>query len=328
MLSAEDNEHAARHHRIRLTAVGAVVLTVVALPAAAPASAVAATVPQPAAGQVAGLSTTLSGTLDVFYESADHSLTETSYAQGRWSSPQSLGGALTSGPAAISVGLEPETTYVYARGTDHAIWYRASAGGGPWSRWTSLGGRALGAPTASSGVPTHYNLGPTVWVRGTDGALWQNSGAGWFSLGGRLTSDPAASPVTAGSPVGGGYAVIAALGTDHAVWAYFETDRPAGGSGWQRIGGRSTVAPAVGPGGSPVYARGTDNALWLTNWNASATPPPAAAWHRAGGALTAPPTATTYPSTAPYVVALGTDGNLWQGTPPASGALWTWTQIP
>jgi len=308
-----------------ITAVAAV-LTVISL--AAPASAGAATVPRPAAGQVAGLATTPSGTLRVFYESADHSLTEMSYAQGRWSSPQSLGGALTSGPAAISVGLEPETTYVYARGTDGAIWYRASAGGGPWSPWTSLGGRATGAPTASSGVPTHYNLGPTVWVRGTDGALWQNSGAGWFSLGGRLASDPAASPVVAGNYPILGSAVIAALGTDHAVWAYFETDRPAGGSGWQRIGGRSAVAPAAGPGGSPVYARGTDNALWLTSWNAAATPPPAAVWHRAGGVLTSAPTATAYPSTAPYVVALGTGGNLWQGTPPASGTVWTWTQIP
>jgi hypothetical protein len=326
MLPAKDNEHAAKHYRIRAIVAAAAVLTVIAL--VAPASAVAATVPQPAPGQVVGLSTTLSGTLSVFYESADRSLTEMSYAQGRWSSPQSLGGALTSGPAAISVGLEPETTYVYARGTDHAIWYRASTGGGPWSPWASLGGRATGAPTASSGVPTHHNLGPTVWVRGTDGALWQNSGAGWFSLGGRLTSDPAASPVVADNYPILGSAVIVALGTDHAVWAYFETDRPAGGSGWQRIGGRSTVAPAVGPGGSPAYARGTDNALWLTNWNAGATPPPAAAWHRVGGVLTSAPTATTYPSTAPYVVALGTDGNLWQGTPPASGTLWTWTQIP
>ena len=325
-LPAQDHDHDAGPFRIRVRAAAAAALAVTVL--AAPASAVAATVPQPAAGQVAGLSTTLSGTLSVFYQSAAHSLTEMSYAQGRWSSPQSLGGALTSGPAAISVGPEPETTYVYARGTDDAIWYRASTGGGPWSRWASLGGRATGAPTTSSGVPTHYDLGPTVWVRGTDGALWQNSGAGWFSLGGRLISDPAASPVAAGNYPILGSAVIAALGTDHAVWAYFETDRPAGGSGWQRVGGRSDVAPAVGPGGSPVYARGTDNALWLTSWDAGAIPPPAAAWHRAGGVLTSAPAATTYPSTTPYVVALGTDGNLWQGTPPASGTAWTWTQIP
>lgn len=335
MLPAGDDTHAAKRHHIRVMAVAAAVPAVIALgAAAAPAPAATATLPRPAAGQVAGLSATSSGTLSLFYEAANRSLTEISYANGRWSSPQSLGGVLTSGPAAISVGLQPsgeaggETTYVYARGTDRAIWYRASAGGGPWSPWTSLGGRALGAPTVSGGVPTHYNLGPTVWVRGTDGALWQNSGNGWFSLGGRLMSDPAASPVEAGNYPILGSAVIAALGADHAVWAYFETDRPAGGSGWQRIGGRSAVAPAVGPGGSPVFARGTDNALWLTTWNAFAAPPPPAAWHRAGGALTSAPAATTYPPTAPYVVALGADGNLWQGKPPASGTRWTWTQIP
>ena len=74
-----------------------------------------------------------------------------------------------------------------------------------------------------------------------------------------------------------------------------------------------------------LLARGTDNALWLTGWNPVAPHP--GTWQRAGGVLTSAPTATTYPSTAPYVVALGTDGNLWQGTP-ASGTAWTWTQVP
>ena len=90
----------------------------------------------------------------VFYESAHHSLTEMSYARGRWSSPQSLGGVLTSGPAAIAFGPPTNTSYVFVRGTDDAIWYRASTGGGPWSAWASLGGKALGTPAASSGVPT------------------------------------------------------------------------------------------------------------------------------------------------------------------------------
>ena len=178
----------------------------------------------------------MSGTLLVFYESAHHSLTEMSYARGRWSSPQSLGGVLTSGPAAIAFGPPTNTSYVFVRGTDDAIWYRASTGGGPWSAWASLGGKALGAPAASSGVPTHYNAtGPVVWVRGVDGALWQLSypGGPWQSLGGRLASDPAASPFGGAATLG--LAVVAALGTDHAVWAYVETDAPAGhpgGTGW------------------------------------------------------------------------------------------------
>jgi hypothetical protein len=76
-----------------------------------------------------------------------------------------------------------------------------------------------------------------------------------------------------------------------------------------------------------MFARGTDNALWMTGWNPSATPPPPGAWQRVGGVLTSAPTATTYPTQA-YVVALGTDGNLWQGVPPSTGTRWIWTQIP
>ena len=327
MFTSSPKFRVGRYRAVAVAAATAAVALSVMATSAAPAA--AATSPQPAAGQVAGLSTDASGTLSVFYQAADHTLALTTYAKGVWSAPVSLGGRLTSGPAAVTLGPPNEVTYVYVRGTDNAIWYRQRSGGGPWSPWASLGGKALGAPTVSSGAPTHYNLAPVVWVRGTDGALWQNSSmssTSWYSLGGRLISDPAASPSVDGN-YNFGLAVIAVLGTDHAVWAYKETDAPSGGTGWYRIGGRSNVAPAISGWGT-IFARGTDKALWLTEWNPFGTPPAAGAWQRAGGALTSAPTATTYPAQAAYAVALGTDGNLWQGVPPPTGSRWIWTQIP
>jgi hypothetical protein len=277
-------------------------------------SASAATTPQPAAGQVAGVSTTAFANINVFYEAANHTLILKSSGPGG----TSLGGRLTSGPAAITIGTEFDRTFAFARGTDNAIWYRLFGAQGIWTPWASLGGRALGAP-AVSGVGA-FTVAPNVWVRGTDGALWQRSqgGGGWFSLGGGLISDPAAVPAVAGF-----YPPrrdVFAIGRDRAVWEYT--------SGWHRVGGRSTVAPAavqLPSGQTDLFARGTDNALWMTTRAPAATA--FGAWQRIGGALTSAPTATIFPSTSLRVYALGTDGNLWLGERALSGGPWTWTQV-
>ena len=235
---------------------------------------------------------------------------------------------MTSGPSAIERQgpTEFETEAVFARGTDHAVWSRMfSAGQGIWLPWVSLGGNALGAPAVSCTGQPQTSPPLIVYVRGADGALWRRQGSGgWASAGGRLVSDPGALPAVAGACPG--RQDVFALGTDRAVW-----ERVAGA--WHRIGGASSVAPAavqVTPGGvTYLFARGTDAALWVNTRTSDAAG--WAGWVRAGGVLTSAPAATIFPTTSPgtrVVLALGSDGNLWQGSSVIGTTTWTWTQVP
>jgi hypothetical protein len=305
--------------------VGAAVLTGGVL--ASPAS--AATVPQPAAGFVPGMSTAVSGAIQdqihAFYQQVNHSLiTVGRTATAGWGTPQSLGGALTSGPAAITIGSATEfaDTWVFARGTNGSVWFRRfSDARGTWGPWTSLGGRAIGAPgvTCVGGPPTS----PIVFVRGTDNALWQRSlgGGGWTSRGGRLASSPAGLPTVATTCPP--RLDVFALGTDHAVWEFTGV--------WRRVGGRSAVAPAavrLPSGETDLFVRGTDNALWMnvrapgsTAWQG---------WRRVGAVLTSAPVAGVFPFSprTRSVLALGGDGALWHGRNVVGTSTWVWTQVP
>lgn len=290
-------------------------------------AATAATTPRPAPGQVAGAESrgggVVSPSLGVFYQQVNHRLVEfAGTAPG-----VDLGGVLTSGPAAIERQgpTEFETEAVFARGADHAIWSRLfSAGQGIWLPWASLGGRALGAPTVSCVGQAQQSPPLIVYVRGEDGALWRRQlGSGWTRVGGALASDPGALPAVAG--VCPNREDVFALGTDFAVW-----ERVAGA--WHRIGGRSSVAPTavqVLPGGeTDLFVRGTDNALWMNTRAPGATG--WVGWHRVGGVLSSAPVATIFPASprTRVVLALGSDGNLWQGRNLIGSPTWTWTQVP
>ncbi len=294
---------------------------------ASPAS--AATVPRPAAGLVPGMSTAVSGVVQdqihAFYQQANHSLiTLGRTATAGWGAPQSLGGVLTSGPAAITIGTGTEfvDTWVFARGTDQAVWFRSfSDGSGLWTRWASLGGKVIGAPGVTCIGPPPAS--PVVFVRGPGNALYQRSlsGGGWVSRGGRLASSPAGlSTVATNGPPG---LDVFALGTDLAVWEF--------NGAWHRVGGKSTVAPAavrLPSGETDLFARGTDNALWM-----NARAPGATAWqgwHRAGGFLTSAPAAGVFPFSPRTlsVLALGGDGALWHGRNVVGTSTWVWTQVP
>lgn len=291
----------------------------------------AATVPRPAPGFVPGASTLVTSTEDsirVFYQQANHNLiTVFGPAASEWGRPQNLGGALTSGPAAITIksGFEGfANTWVFARGIGKAVHFREFAGArGSWGRWTSLGGRALGAPavTCLGGAASP----PIVFIRGTNGALWQRSlnSGGWISRGGHLASPPAALPAVGGKCPR--RLDVFALGTDHAVWEFTGT--------WHRVGGKSGGAPAavrLPSGETDLFVRGTDNALWM-----NVRAPGAAAWrgwHRIGGFLTSAPTATIWPSSflgrVRTVLALGRNGNLQAARNTIGTSIWHWKQVP
>src|SRR5689334_77884 len=142
-----------------------------------------ATTPRPAPGQVVAPG---------YWTTTNQRLWGAGSSQGSGD----LGGVLTSGPASVTMNISSVPIWwVFARGRDGAVWFRFFSEEDPsQSRsWTTLGGRALGAPTASCVDP--YPSPPIVWVRGTDRALWRRTTEGrWERLGGLLASDPTAPP--------------------------------------------------------------------------------------------------------------------------------------
>ena len=102
---------------------------------------------------------------------------------GAWSGWESLGGILTSSPAAAS--STSGKIDVFVRGTDAGLWQVEYSNNG-WLSWTSLGGIIY--PGTGPAVSSWGSGRLDVFVGGTDLALWhkywQNGWSGWESLGG------------------------------------------------------------------------------------------------------------------------------------------------
>jgi len=79
------------------------------------------------------------GPVHLFVQGTDNALWSKQYQSGSgWSGWQSLGGTLTSSPAATSPGSGQID--VFARGSDGALWYK-DWNGAAWSSWHPLGGQ-------------------------------------------------------------------------------------------------------------------------------------------------------------------------------------------
>ncbi|HEV7653876.1 MAG TPA: hypothetical protein VGP36_03945 [Mycobacteriales bacterium] len=264
----------------------------------------------------AAVTTTNFGQLKYFYEAADGTLAQ--YTQddpiGQGAGP-SLGGALHSRPAAVTVNADDDM-YVFATGADDAVWFRKFVRA-TWGPWTSIGGRSLTAPAVSCAADTQ----PLVYVVGGDGALWRRSlaGGGWSSLGGRMGSAPAAVPAVSGT-----CAVEQDLFVRGDNGAVYEN---RAGTGWTRVGGLTFQAPTVirlPNGSTEVYVIGTDGALYL----ASRAPGGVfSSFHRIGGVFTSSPSAQLWRSgTLRVVVGQGADGRVWRGTSRVGSSIWAWTR--
>jgi hypothetical protein len=213
-----------------------------------------------------------------------------------WLGWESLGGVLTSGPAASS--WSSGRLDVFVRGTDSALWHKWFQNG--WSGWESLGGVLTSSPAAVSSGNGRID----VFVRGTDCALWhkrfQNGWSSWSSLGGVLTSEPAVASW------GSGRLDVFVRGTDSALWhRRFQN----GWSSWQSLGGVLTTGPAAvswGSGRIDVFAGGTDSALWhkrfQNGWSG---------WSSLGGVITSTPAASSWAPGRLDVFAAGTDSRMW-----------------
>jgi hypothetical protein len=170
----------------------------------------------------------------------------------------SLGGICTSGSSAVYSGAG--RLDVFCRGTDGEPWTRTWKSGTGWSAWTAMGGSITSDPDAASPGDA-ANL--TLFVRGTDNAVWQYvpNGSHWIavSLGGICTSGPS------GVYSGNARLDVFCRGTDGQPWTRTWTP-PNGWSPWAPMGGQASSdvdAVSQGNGYSPqLFARGTDGAVW------------------------------------------------------------------
>jgi hypothetical protein len=137
--------------------------------------------------------------------------------------------------------------------------YHKSYTGSTWSGWQNLGGKLTSSPAATSPASGVID----VFVRGTNGALYQRSWTGswsnWISLGGQI----AAGTSPAACSWGAGRLDVFVEGTNGALYHRWDTGT---WSGWQNLGGKLTSSPAAAtaPGSSriDVVVRGGDKGLW------------------------------------------------------------------
>jgi len=234
----------------------------------------------------------LNGTTDmyVFVKGNDSALwyriwsTATFKWVGGWIS---LGGQLTSSPAAVS--RSPGFINAYVRGTDGAVWQKAYYDGW-WHNWYYVGGQvAPNTGPAASGWAGRED----VFIQGTNGALYQRTWiqpsptfSNWVTLGGTITSSPAVVSRSPGIINAYGRGTNGALYTRHysgGVWG-----------GWTTLGGQipagtSPAACSWGASREDLFVQGTNGALYQNTWTGTWS-----GWTSLGGQLSASPTAATF----------------------------------
>jgi hypothetical protein len=137
------------------------------------------------------------GRLDLFVQGTNGAMYHKWSTNGgtSWSAWENLGGKLTSAPGATAMGPSPSQIGVFVAGSNGAIYYKHWTSSSGWSGWVSLGGQVLAGTS-----PAAYNWGISQigwFVTGTNNQLYQNwvtgSSQGYVTLGGVLTSSPAAT---------------------------------------------------------------------------------------------------------------------------------------
>jgi hypothetical protein len=263
---------------------------------------------------------------DLFYTGRNGQVWQVRLSNMAQRVPVSRGGKLIGGPAAVWIppGTLPIKGFaVFGRGTDNRLWWRHQTSSG-WTAWAPLGGVLTSRPAVIVGGA----LAPdslTVFVRGSDGAVWGRALHGtpdpgrlewtpWVSLGGKLL--PGTAPAAAGNAAG---LFVAATGTDHAVRVRQQLVGRTFGP-WHSIGGKTAAGPGItspAPKAVAVFVRGTDNAAW-SNLVFGRMKGVAAGWHSLHGKLTSGVTAVTRQQASQTTVyVLGTDNLPWANGWPA-----------
>ncbi|GCF09655.1 protein kinase domain-containing protein [Dictyobacter arantiisoli] len=143
-----------------------------------------------------------------------------------------------------------------------------------------------------------------IFVRGTDGGLWQRHYDGTWHAWTLALNGLAFDPVV--TSWGAGRLDAFARGADNTLQhAWYDGSWHA----WESLGGTLTTDPSVvawGPGRLDVFARSTDNALWHKAFDGS--------WHdwdRLDGVLLSSPSAASWGVNRLDVFVRGTDSALW-----------------
>jgi hypothetical protein len=223
---------------------------------------------------------------------------------------RTLGGSLTSAPAAASWGQG--RLDVFGRGTDNGLWHR-SWEGNAWSGWESQGGGLSSEPAVVAWGPGRLD----AFARGTDNALWHrwwdgSAWRGWERADGSLKSGAAVASWSANR------LDVFAQGPDDALWHRWWDGRSW--SRWEELGGVLTSSPAAvswGPDRIDVYARGTDNAVWHQFWNGATW----SGWDTQGGSFSSGPAVASRASGRLDVFARRGDGSLWRQS--LDGSSWS-----
>lgn len=168
---------------------------------------------------------------------------------------------------------------------------------------STLSNQALLAPTRPSVVSSSSGQ-MDVFIRGSDGGLWQRHYGGQWNAWGMdingLTFDPVVTSW------GAGRFDVFARGTDNTLqhsW-YDGTWHP-----WESLGGNLTSDPAVvswGPNRLDVFARSTDNALWHKVYDGTWHD-----WESLGGIQLSSPSVSTWGANRLDVFVRGSDSALW-----------------
>jgi hypothetical protein len=203
-----------------------------------------------------------SGVIDVYVRGSDGALWSRQLSGGVWGSWSENNGQLLAGTGPAAYNWGTTRTGVFVTGTDHALWHMWNDSAGQ-SSWENLGGILTSSPAATSRSSGTID----VFVRGSDGNIWQKSYAtstaggwgAWSTIGGKTASGtgPAADAQNANS------LDVFVQGSDQALW--HTSSQGSVWSAWGPLGGVLTSSPAAtAPGNGMIYVfvRSAGGVLW------------------------------------------------------------------
>jgi hypothetical protein len=174
-----------------------------------------------AAGVTAG-----SGPVTALARGTDGALWFRMLGSGGWSRWQSFGGRLLAGTGPAAVNTQAGGLVVAVTGTDHRVWLFGPMGM-QVSGFLNFGGVTNDTPGITTLPGTAQVI---VFACGTDNAMWYKQSilpignpGGWASLGGVLTTAPAAATMP------GGKMYVFVLGVDSVPYVWSGTAPSAGG---------------------------------------------------------------------------------------------------
>ncbi len=293
---------------VSLCAIGVSTLSVSAAPGSSANTQASAVVGAPVGAGAPAVYAPTATNLTIFIRGANNALyvkngsENTSTGTWTWSPSTLLGGVLTSSPTATSPNNSGSPIDVFFRGSDGDLWQMTCTYNAISASWSVTSSARIGGQIASNTGPSVCSWGSSrldVFVQGTDGILWHiwstNAGTSWSSwqsLGGKLTSAPAATAT--GNQIG-----VFVRGTDGAVW-YRHLSGTAWSS-WTSVGGQvlaGTSPAAYNWGASEIgwFVTGTNQQLYW-NYEAFTSGGQTNGYVNLGGYLTSSPGATGWLNT-------------------------------